>query len=61
MNEKITMADLYNQMKEVLNYFDLPFGRMNEVTLIYHADSIEFVYRTHHVRITHSYEKPAKG
>ena len=55
------MADLYNQMKEVLNYFDLPFGRMNEVTLIYHADSIEFIYRNHHVRITHSYEKPAKG
>ena len=55
------MENLYQQMKEVLNYFDLPFGRMNEVTLVYHADSIEFIYRNLHVRISHSYDEPAKG
>lgn len=55
MGQEITMADLYQHMKEVLQYFDLPFGAMNKVIVVYHPDAIEYKYENQSIKITHSY------
>ena len=55
MDRRLTMADLYQHMKEVLQYFGLPFAHMNKVTVVYHPDAIEYIYENQSIKITHSY------